>query len=218
MANKNAILKDKDENSIFPKTFDFNVFNSNNQSLDNIIANIDTTKMKVFSYGTYDCNACYDSGLYQIAGGSNCPSGSQYGTLLVLPYRKPFGNSTPDFATQIFLPNGDDATKPNSMFYRTSLSTAWNSWNEENALIASGTSSNNAHYLKYSSGLLVIWGSDSGSAGTFPIPFASKPGVGYGNNQSGNSYAITCTVTSTSLTFKNYSERVTTWVAVGTWF
>ena len=38
MANKNVTLKDNNSNSLFPKTFDYNVFNSNNESLDNVLA------------------------------------------------------------------------------------------------------------------------------------------------------------------------------------
>ena len=76
----------------------------------------------------YDCNACYDEGVYLIANGLNCPSGSQYGSLFVMPYRKPTGNTKPDFCTQIYIPNGDDSTDPNSMFYRTSLGSSWNNW------------------------------------------------------------------------------------------
>ena len=47
-----------------------------------------------------------------------------------MPYRKPTGNAKPDFAVQIFIPNGDDGSKPNSMFYRTSLADSWNAWQE----------------------------------------------------------------------------------------
>lgn len=78
----------------------------------------------------YNCNTCYDEGVYLIANGSNCPSGTQYGSLFVMPYRKPTGNTKPDFCVQIYLPNGDDATYPNSMFYRTSLADSWNNWKE----------------------------------------------------------------------------------------
>lgn len=38
MANKNVTLKDKDNNSLFPKTFDYNVFNGDNESMDNVLA------------------------------------------------------------------------------------------------------------------------------------------------------------------------------------
>lgn len=78
----------------------------------------------------YDCNTCYDGGLYMIANGKNYPSGSPYGTLLVLPYRENVGNTQQDFAVQIFIPNGDDSTRPNSMFYRTSIKNSWAHWNE----------------------------------------------------------------------------------------
>ena len=78
----------------------------------------------------YNCNTRYDGKIWLVGSGSNCPSGSQYGALFVLPYRQASGNSKPDFGAQIFLPNGDDSTKPNSMFYRTSLANAWNPWKE----------------------------------------------------------------------------------------
>ena len=76
----------------------------------------------------YNCDTCYDEGVYLIANGSNCPSGFQYGSLFVMPYRKPTGNTKPDFCTQIYIPNGDDQTDPNRMFYRTSLADSWNPW------------------------------------------------------------------------------------------
>lgn len=78
----------------------------------------------------YNCSTCYDEGVYLIANGSNCPSGAQYGSLFVMPYRKPTGNTKPDYCVQIYLPNGDDSTSPNSMFYRTSLENSWNAWQE----------------------------------------------------------------------------------------
>ena len=89
-----------------------------------------SNKFSNHAQSAYDCNTCYDEGVYLIANGSNCPSGSQYGSLFVMPYRKPTGNAKPDFAVQIFIPNGDDGSKPNSMFYRTSLTDSWNAWQE----------------------------------------------------------------------------------------
>ena len=68
----------------------------------------------------------YDYHYISIGGGSGAPSNHQYGVLLTLPYRKLRGNVTPDYAAQIFIPNGDD-TAP-YMWFRTSLSTSWNSW------------------------------------------------------------------------------------------
>ena len=62
--------------------------------------------------------------------GSNVPSGTAYGVTLTLPYRKLTGNSTPDFGAQIYAPNGDDATHPDSLFYRTADGATWHNWKE----------------------------------------------------------------------------------------
>lgn len=86
--------------------------------------------LTAFAQSAYNANSCYDAGLYMVASGANLPSSSPYGSLLTLPYRKRTGNETPDFGTQIFIPNGDDGTKANSMFYRTSLQGSWNAWQE----------------------------------------------------------------------------------------
>lgn len=80
--------------------------------------------------GAFNLNELYDAKVYMQAQGTNAPSGSQYGVVLGLPYRKFDGNKIPDFGAQIFIPNGDDSTHPNSMFYRTSLSNSWNDWQE----------------------------------------------------------------------------------------
>ena len=80
--------------------------------------------------GSINVNTCYDAKLQMVSSGSNVPSGSNYGVVLTMPYRKLTGNSIPDFGGQIFIPNGDDSTHPNSMFYRTSLASSWNSWQE----------------------------------------------------------------------------------------
>ena len=77
----------------------------------------------------YNANNIYNAGLYELsAGSSNLPFGAQYGVVLSLPYRNAYGNTSTDFSTQIALPNGDDSSYPNSMFYRTSLSSSWNAW------------------------------------------------------------------------------------------
>lgn len=78
----------------------------------------------------YDINKAFDGKMYMVKNGASCPSGSQYGVVLGMPYRQMAGNSKTDFGAQIFLPNGDDSTHPNSMFYRTSLGDAWNAWQE----------------------------------------------------------------------------------------
>jgi hypothetical protein len=80
--------------------------------------------------GALNINTLYDGGIYMIASGSNLPFGSQYAQVLNLPYRNLTGNTKPDFGAQIALPNGDDASKPNTMFFRTSLADKWNAWQE----------------------------------------------------------------------------------------
>ena len=89
-----------------------------------------TNPLTLSSQSNYNANTCYDGKVWLIASGSNCPSGSQFGSLFTMPYRQATGNTKPDFATQIFIPNGDDSTKPNSMFYRTALRDSWNAWQE----------------------------------------------------------------------------------------
>ena len=80
--------------------------------------------------GTLNVNSLYDGQLGMVASGTNVPCGSNYGVVFTMPYRQLTGNTTPDFGAQIFLPNGDDDTHPNSMFYRTALKDTWNAWNE----------------------------------------------------------------------------------------
>jgi hypothetical protein len=45
-----------------------------------------------------------------------------------MPYRYANGNTKSDYAGQIFIPCGDDASYPNSLFFRTSKDSTWNSW------------------------------------------------------------------------------------------
>ncbi len=107
-------------------------------------------RLKIYPHSGYNVNTCYDAGVYLVAQGSNIPSGSNYGSLLVMPYRKAEGNTTPDFGTQIFMPNGDDNTHPNSFYYRTALSNSWNSWQElettTNKVTSISSSSTDAQY------------------------------------------------------------------------
>ena len=105
-------------------TEETNLFFTNSRAISAVSGSYIAAK----SSSGYDVDACYDAGLYMVKSGSNVPSGSNYGALLSLPYRKAKGNSTPDFGTQIFLPNGDDDTNPNDMYFRTSLSGSWNDW------------------------------------------------------------------------------------------
>lgn len=91
------------------------------------LGGIDADRYMV-GYSPYavDADYIFDLTYHSVANGFHLPSNSQYGSLLTMPYRKPAGNSTPDFGTQIFIPNGDDA-KP-YMWFRTSLRNTWNSW------------------------------------------------------------------------------------------
>lgn len=96
----------------------------------NEVVKLSDNPLTLSTQSSYDCNTCYDGKVWLIAGGNNVPSGAKYGALFTMPYRKASGNIVPDFAGQIFIPNGDDPTKPNSMFFRTSLNASWNPWQE----------------------------------------------------------------------------------------
>ena len=85
-----------------------------------------TTYMYGRSPDAYNADSQYDFGYWAIAYGSNLPSKVQYGSLLVLPYRTIDANTSPDYATQIFIPNGDDGQP--YMFYRTSHKSSWDAW------------------------------------------------------------------------------------------
>ena len=82
------------------------------------------------SRGKLNVDTSYDGKLFMVSDGSNVPCGSKYGVVFGMPYRQLTGNSTPDYGAQIFIPNGDDDTHPNSMFYRTALKDTWNPWQE----------------------------------------------------------------------------------------
>ena len=96
----------------------------NADTLDGLHAN---GFIKVNNHDAYDCNTLYDAGLYLCGGlSTNTPNNLTYGSLFVMPYRRSYGNSTPDFCTQIYIPNGD--VSDTSMWYRTSLENTWNEW------------------------------------------------------------------------------------------
>lgn len=97
-----------------------------------------TNKFVESERGQLDIDTLYNCKVYMIGSGTNLPSGSQFGSVLVLPYRTLNSNTTPDFGAQIFIPNGDDKTKSNSLFYRTSLKESWNEWREVASFNTSG--------------------------------------------------------------------------------
>lgn len=74
-----------------------------------------------------DLNTLYDAGFYSSPGGgaTNYPAnGNKYAAMLVVPYRKPSGNTTPDYAFQI----GNFTQANDRLWYRTSNSTTWRDW------------------------------------------------------------------------------------------
>lgn len=96
----------------------------NADTLDGLHAN---EFIKVNGHAGYDCNKLFDAGLYLLAAdATNTPNDLKWGSLLVMPYRRPYGNGSPDYCAQIYIPNGDADDK--SMWYRTSLQNTWNEW------------------------------------------------------------------------------------------
>lgn len=87
-------------------------------------------------FGSYSANSTYDFYYTGVQKGDGLPSTSPYGSLLTLPYRKAFGNTIPDFAAQIFIPNGDDSSP--YLFFRTSLGASWNEWKSVVSLNSKG--------------------------------------------------------------------------------
>ena len=90
---------------------------------------LDHDVVSAFSYGgAVDANTFYDTGIYNITGGklTNAPNGYGYGQILTMSYRKLSGNTTPDYASQLYMHHGGNNT--NRMFYRTSSSTEWQDW------------------------------------------------------------------------------------------
>lgn len=90
------------------------------------VTNNTSHKFNFFAKSAYNVNSCYINGLYQVAKGSNCPSGAQYGVLLQLPYKEVIDQ--PQYGAQIFLPNGDDTSNPDTLYYRTANDTTWRGW------------------------------------------------------------------------------------------
>ena len=80
------------------------------------------------STNVIDANAICDTSLRNVTGGyfTNTPGSYGYGQLLTMAYRKHSGNTTPDYATQIFMHNGGSAG--DNLYFRTSSSTEYLSW------------------------------------------------------------------------------------------
>lgn len=75
---------------------------------------------------TQNPDVCYNLGFYAKVSGSYNPM--NYGVFITIPYRKAFGNSKPDFASQIFFASGDSYEHENEAWYRNSTANSWNAW------------------------------------------------------------------------------------------
>ena len=79
-----------------------------------------------------DFNTYYDTGFYNVTGSAtHTPKSYGYGAAMVMSYRKHEGNTTPDWAAQIYMHHGSGTNAPgNVLYYRTGSSTAWNAWQQ----------------------------------------------------------------------------------------
>lgn len=130
-----------------------------------------TEMVRAFSLsGAQDLNTKYDAGIYSIVGGqvTNNPSnGSKYAAMLVVPYRKPSGNTIPDYGWQLatFTQNKD------ALWFRVSGATStWRGWRNI-VNIAAGTAVGGEHAPVYvtSDGIVTATGTidvEHGGTGT----------------------------------------------------
>lgn len=79
--------------------------------------------------GVNDVNTLVNTGVYNIKSGSltHGPTGYGFGQLLVMSYRKHTGNTTTDWATQIYAHLGS-GNNGNTLYYRTSNASTWQTW------------------------------------------------------------------------------------------
>lgn len=79
--------------------------------------------------GANDINTLVNTGIYNITSGSltNGPVGYGYGQLLVMSYRKHTGNTTTDWATQLYAHLGS-GNNGNTLYFRTSNASTWQTW------------------------------------------------------------------------------------------
>lgn len=75
-----------------------------------------------------DLNTIVNTSIIGVSNATNGPytSGNAWASLITMPYRTAYANTTIDFAAQLLIPNGDSAS-PN-MYFRTGLRTSWNAW------------------------------------------------------------------------------------------
>lgn len=97
--------------------------------------------------GAQDLNTKYDAGFYCIEGGnvSNYPAnGTKYAAMIVVPYRKPSGNTTPDWGWQLATFSQDK----DALWFRVGKASNWRGWRNI-AHIAANTAVGDGSYLIY---------------------------------------------------------------------
>lgn len=140
---------------------------------------LDHDVVSAFSYGgAVDANTFYDTGIYNITGGklTNAPNSYGYGQILTMSYRKLSGNTTPDYASQIYIHHGGNNT--NRMFYRTSSQTEWQDW-QMVAHGAASTAVGDTNTPVYMTNLGVITAVNQPKSGAWfqGVPYVSSDGV-----------------------------------------
>lgn len=75
-------------------------------------------------YGTHELpDVIFD---YKYIGGHFVNAPNSYGGMLTFPWQQAKGNSSPNYASQLFIPHGDE--EDTAIKFRTSQSEEWNSW------------------------------------------------------------------------------------------
>ena len=94
-----------------------------------------TSRYVINTTGANDVNTIYNTGIYNINSGSatNTPKNYGFGNLLTLSYRKHQGNTKTDWASQIYLHAGGNASATipgNVLYFRTSNASTWYDWQQ----------------------------------------------------------------------------------------
>ncbi len=125
-----------------------------------------------------DCtnvDTAYDFGFWRmLSTGSGSPTGKNASQFITVPYRKTTGNTTPDFAWQLFAPNGDDPTHPEDFYVRTGLSKTWNPWRK---LYHSGNFIDGTDYISPKTTLAGYGITDASRIFRYTIPASGNKGV-----------------------------------------
>lgn len=120
-------------------------------------------------------DTAYDFGFWRmLSTGSGSPTGKNASQFITVPYRKTTGNTTPDFAWQIFAPNGDDPTHPEDFYVRTGLSKTWKPWRK---LYHSGNFIDGTDYISPKTTLAGYGITDASRIFRYMIPASGNKGV-----------------------------------------